>query len=577
MLEAEHGLDIIVARDSQPINSSRTNSSAISAHTVTLSKKVNTALAFSIFLLAAGTYVLLMKYTSSLSNEIILPSEFLGDNLTAVLSSTWPQKYLGSPSETIDDSSCPFVVFCKKDFRALSCADHVEILGSHEVGEEKVGIFRLKMSLMAIKAFSPVMKNLVQIAIWNSVSFWLILAMLVNTLVYNGFMSNNITSDGKLRLLLVGAYAFANIGHGYRTTILLYHNFTFMLFQACWIIICREFVFLDSQIYKSVTMMEAGKNPGNKYPFPASGFINCNSVDLELFGSTKHSDIYRSFRRWGSDRFASEGSKDDKRRDSQFQPQGKVESKFDDFIKPIREAEVKAYEKATDAALEKVLANVAVLLGICLATALAPWTSTQTINATNAQLGSYALLLSISTGLLALVSSITQLTNATESAGTLLLLQEKTIEASYCIWERGNPAGYFSMRDKPGCSFSEGIAGQSPLTSFRLWRSMSFLSKFPCLLFGPALKLIPRFNRNYQSCKHSYGKTTLFKIQNDCFGYRYWSDTDSWYAFRCIKNESSPTKEEQQSRDKVDDEGNKNDDIAEHQQQRNPDMLDAHS
>ena len=202
----------------------------------------------------------------------------------------------------------------------------------------------------------------------------------------------------------------------------------------------------------------------------------------------------------------------------------KTESKFDKFVKPIREAEIKAYEKATDSALEKAFANVAFLLGICLATALAPWTSTQTIDATGAQLGSYALFLSISTGLLALVSSISQLTNATESAKTLLLLQEKTIEAainsdfidSYREEELSNG---FSLREIPKFGLSNGIAGQSRLTFFGLWRSTSFFGKLFCLSFGSASILIPRFHGDRQSLEKIYYPTTdlFFEVKDTTF------------------------------------------------------------
>jgi len=188
----------------------------------------------------------------------------------------------------------------------------------------------------------------------------------------------------------------------------------------------------------------------------------------------------------------------DETRESYLIPRDMTESKFDKFVKPLREAEIKAYEKAIDSTLEKTLANVAVLLSICLATALAPWTSVQTFNATNAQLGSYALLLSISTGFFALISSMTQLANATESAKLLLLLQEKTIGASNLMHEAEEVSTYFSLRTNHKFGFSGGMNEESsPLTWFSLWKSASLLSKLPCLLFGVALMLIPRFHADH--------------------------------------------------------------------------------
>ena len=351
--------------------------------------------------------------------------------------------------------------------------------------------------------------------------------MFVNVLVYGGFTSKNITKDSIIRLVLVGVYAVANIGHQYHTINILYRNFSFVLFQTCWTIICRDFIFLDSRHYAHFLTTE---DDDENLHYRDQLISNASDMvwtrfNLELFGTTERLDTYRVLYK-DSDQIGSSNidgsfklwSKDDKRRESHLKARGKTESKLDKFVKPLREAEIKAYEKATDSALENVLANVAVLFGICLATALAPWTSTYTNNATSAQLGSYALLLSISTGILALVSSITLLTNATESARTLLLFQEKTIAAGPIDHEREDVAQRFSLWDKPELNFSKGIAYETQLTPFSLWRSTSPLAKLPCLLFGTALMLIPRFHGDRKSFRDE--KMWLFlRIQDISFAY----------------------------------------------------------
>ncbi|KAH0443924.1 hypothetical protein CcaCcLH18_00750 [Colletotrichum camelliae] len=124
-----------------------------------------------------------------------------------------------------------------------------------------------------------------------------------------------------------------------------------------------------------------------------------------------------------------------------------------------------------------MLANIAILLGICLATGLASWTSAVNNDSTSSQLGSYALLLSISTGLLALISVHSQLTNATESARTLLLLHEKTIDA-VTMGEDDSVMRTFSLEDMPSFGFSEGIAAegipqkQYLNAAYRLWNTL---------------------------------------------------------------------------------------------------------
>ena len=601
MFEAEHKLNLTIARDSQPVGSSTTNSSAITIQTLTLSKEINTTLGGLVLLLTVGTYWLLVRYTTTLSNEIILPSKFLEDNMTAVLSLTWPKHFIGSQKETLNPSyKMPWVLFYMKQSCMHKSKEVLvgkspfhEAQGSYDVKE--LPTFSQPRSFMVtVKAFSPVMKSLVQIAIWNSVSFWLVLVMIVNTLVYNGLVSNNITNDSIIRLVLVSVYAVANIGHLRRTTILLYRNFTFVLFQTCWTIICKEFIFLDYLSYIDyVTTFSEDGNCGYRHHLHkvkgastmSASTMDWRSLNLELFGTMERSNTYRVLEDsdrigyWEADGVFSMLSVDDKRRQSNLKKRDKTESKFDKFIKPLRETEIKAYEKATDSALEKTLANVAVLLGICLATALAPWTSTQKIDATGAQLGSYALLLSISTGLLALVNGITQLTNATDSARTLLLLQERTIETSHDTHESEDVSKNFSLRDEPKFGFSKGIPGGSQLTSFGLWRSTSLLGKLPCLLFGSALMLIPRFHWDRQRFR---SRTALFfPVQDVTFACNTHGPNFS-NIFRPLPNWPGPNVETGQKRENLQaGKGKYNDNTVKRQRKEqgingNSDTSDAH-
>lgn len=394
---------------------------------------------------------------------------------------TWPKHYIGSLKEKISHYPYDWVLFYKQ--WTGERLRH-QILGFDDFKEQPTTVEMGESHVVTVKAFSPVMKSLVQIAICNYVSLWLVLVMIVNTLVNNGFLSHSITNDSILRLVLVGVYAVASIGHRYRTTTLLYRNFTSLLFQTCWTIICKKFIFGDNRTYERYTMVQRHNDPKfyREHLRPDLCDMVWRGFDFELFGRMELLDTYQDL------------TKGNNPIGSQLRARNKIECGFDKFLKPIREAEIKAYEKATDSALEKALANVTVLLAICLATALAPWNSIQTISATGAQLGSYALLVSISAGFLALVSSMTQLTNATESARILLLLQEKTITAHGFDIESEDVSNEFWLQDEPKLSLSKNIKGKSQLTSSSLWRSMSLLDIFPCLLLGPALMLIPRMH-----------------------------------------------------------------------------------
>jgi hypothetical protein len=205
MFEAEHKLDLKIARDSQPVGSSTTNNSAITIQTNTESKEINTPLAGFVLLLTVGTYWLLMRYTTTLSNEIVLPSKLVEDNIAAILSQTWPKHYIGSRGEHVDDRLFVDWTLFYKEVVDLRKPDRTPIRAYSPKGllDIREGIRESCPSLpmASFKIFSPVMKGLVHVAIWNSISFWLVLVMVVNTLVYNGFVSNNITNDSTIRLL----------------------------------------------------------------------------------------------------------------------------------------------------------------------------------------------------------------------------------------------------------------------------------------------------------------------------------------------------------------------------------------
>lgn len=490
------------------------NASSLTPQTKELSKKVNLPLTGAVFLATVATYWILMRYTPDLSHEIALPQKFLEDNISAVLSKTWLKQYMGPSTEAfpVDVKKLRWVLFRKgytgagPEHESLPVAKGA---GVYEIqGYNQVPVWSLSEPVhpttkraIKIRTFSPVMRNLVQVAAWNSFSFWLVLAMVANTAVYNGLATNNLTQDGKLRLFLVGIYALANFLCQWYVSTQLYRNFTCTTFQTCWTLICNEFILLNGFQYPRNRSTAGHYLDDLLEEAPSEVWA---TLDLELFGKAERSHIYQLLFKGtdnvGSRVFLSDGSRkwtrwadNDKRRQSHLKARSaaRIESDFDKFTKPVRDAELKAYEKYVETVLEKMLANVAALLGICLATALAPWTSTEKSDATTSQLGSYALLLTISTGLVTITSILGQLRNATESARTLLKLQERTIEVA-ATNTNDLSRGWIG---KPPIMFSEGIENQLRVTQVGLWRQASPGHKLAFILFGPALMLIPRAHR----------------------------------------------------------------------------------
>ncbi|KAK8006885.1 hypothetical protein PG989_000875 [Apiospora arundinis] len=236
----------------------------------------------------------------------------------------------------------------------------------------------------------------------------------------------NLAQMGGLRIFLVGVYAAASIGHIVYTGALLCQSYTALARQACWIVLSRNFVF--SHLVEYI--------PWSKDP--AIVELNLRSFQFELSGELKPSKTLKIIKS-GSDAQA-EGSNNTAPKGAapgpastspvQFtQSTEAAESKACAYIEALRKKDVTALEKTADGCLEKVLANVVVLLGVCLAATLAPWTraTTATTESTAAQLGSYALLASLAAGATAMLSSATHLANAAGFMDILALYPETII------------------------------------------------------------------------------------------------------------------------------------------------------
>lgn len=97
-------------------------------------------------------------------------------------------------------------------------------------------------------------------------------------------------------------------------------------------------------------------------------------------------------------------------------------------VTSTRELEIQVLEKALESGLERTLAHIVVMVGILLSTAVAPYTSLEFEKSNAVQLESYAMLLAVGTGVAALLSSATYITNEQESLKLLRRLQERLIK-----------------------------------------------------------------------------------------------------------------------------------------------------
>ncbi|KAK9780867.1 hypothetical protein SCAR479_02053 [Seiridium cardinale] len=215
----------------------------------------------------------------------------------------------------------------------------------------------------------------------------------VGVKIFNGFATNNTTADSALRLFLVLSYDYT-VQDGKTTERMGFHTFEGTLMGGLTFKQMGEDVFdvTNPDVYAischNLIMKEEFDERAKPTRWKTPGLIKIDSMMRETPNVWLQALLGR------------------------IQPGSRLFKEHDRFrsvctqqVKPYLDSEVEVFEKTAEASLDRTLASVAGILGECLAPGLASWTSVKTTDATNAQLGSYALLLAIITGLLALASS----------------------------------------------------------------------------------------------------------------------------------------------------------------------------
>ncbi|OAA62206.1 hypothetical protein ISF_05215 [Cordyceps fumosorosea ARSEF 2679] len=333
---------------------------------------------------------------------------------------------------------------------------------------------------------SYVMKNITQTAIWQVWILWVTASMVALTVTYNGFIYHEPGPDAWFRLGLVMAYATFNVLHACLALRCFKQILDSIGNQACWSLISRIWIFID----RAGAIHEQGT--GNKLHV-------LKQFTCQLLGYTSIETMYKSIpnRR----RPKEEAANANERTSQESIDAGLAAGQYlveedktlmasaqeaEKTVKTFIDGEVKSFEKSAESALEKTIVNVAVMLGVCLSTGLAPLTTVRSGDSTAAQLGSYALLLALGTGTAALAASLSHLANARDAANMLLRLQSHMLTLPYdgrSVDARRNTV----TMDRDG---------ESPMVR---WMDLFFCIRgWRCVLapfLGPALGLVPLSER----------------------------------------------------------------------------------
>jgi hypothetical protein len=414
---------------------------------VQLVKGVDTGLMAIALLLFAGTYYIRIKHTTALASASKVPSAPLRENVQSLLEVTWPVDVsltIGEPTRTMIKEKPRDLLYL-----GFMKGDHVEqreIKGIKQcqakAQDPKMQDSLSKKRSVLLQTESSAVRNVVQLAIWEWVSMWLMAIAVVNTVVYNGFITDESRPDRVPRLVLILIYAAAFLLHFIYTWACFFRIYTYLVLDGCWMM-------LANAQFAAATRR--------------TNFTKMTLYESSILGPTRLLETYEKF----------------KDRDLKFiAKKAKEGNQAPKSIYSTQETEIKNFESATEAALERISSNATVILGIAVVTGFSTWTQVQLNDATSAQLGSLALLTTTVSGAGAMLSSVLHLSRMKNSSWRFLNMMESIISGQ----DRLNG-------DKPYLGFTrENIYRSVTLLDF--WNIMSIYQIPWVLIFGPAYVLL---------------------------------------------------------------------------------------
>ncbi|KFA63830.1 hypothetical protein S40285_10216 [Stachybotrys chlorohalonatus IBT 40285] len=457
-------------------------------------------------------YTLLIQRGSLMATTSLYPRRPIEANIGRLLDLAWPasmEDFAASKDplkggRCEGDSTMAIKLFylgkMKDDPRSGFAAK-----GRHESTAELQGYERRHPVWLA--SGSPLTKNMVQIMVWEWASLWLLVFLAISTLLFNGFFTDNINFDSYPRLTVILIYVAAFTTHFLYTWIMCLEFFKLVFAGSCWSLLERsKFVVADthklqdhpagspftfrsidkaSESYVPITFDATIGNPG---PQPQRALSPASSTTLTR----------------GDSDLSSVGTKS-----------MQDDSELRLALGTINNSQRTERETATEAsrlALDRVLANTMVMMAVTLSSGFASWTSSQfndetPNNTTTTQIGSLALLGSLSLGAASMFSSAMHLNIMTSSFRTILSLKETKINGlaldHYRKTRTGAAYASTAANLKP-VSFTDRdsvpLANVELADFFAASRSRSWIGFLGMLVFGPGYAMLPRLGDHDRKC-----------------------------------------------------------------------------
>ncbi|KAH8694944.1 hypothetical protein BGW36DRAFT_299950 [Talaromyces proteolyticus] len=431
-------------------------------------RAVNTVMAVLCSLLTTSTYAVLIGPGSRLLSTSKLPMAAIETNIGNLLSATWPDK-------STSTSTRPSGEYCQpSSSSSSSSSDAIRLLYAGSMDQDQDHDYRVGRGVeqcaagpverfptppLWLTTGSSLTRSIVQLAVWEWISIWMILAMLVSTLAFNGFLTNDLTQDSYPRLVIVLLYSIAFALHAWYVWKSCRNFFTVVTAGASWSLLHKaSFVSVSlpqlerrvMQNADSPAFKQVGK-PASSSTYPVAPTLLQQDVGGEIV-ATKEEKI--------TDVQKSEAS----------------------TVADWQKRDINSCVESGRLALDNIVANVMTMLGITITTGFAVWTSRADSTSESSQLGSLALLASLTLGTGAMFTSTIHLSVMNSAFRNVLFLKELMIN--------GESSSHVSKRalKKRILGFIHGSIRHVPVGMGEL---MKLSTVGTMILFGPAYTLLP--------------------------------------------------------------------------------------
>ncbi|KLU89723.1 hypothetical protein MAPG_08692 [Magnaporthiopsis poae ATCC 64411] len=462
------------------------------------------------------TYTILIQRGSLMATTSLYPRRPIEANIGTLLDAAWPTSAL-DPAKAASASK-----------GASGHAIRLFYIGkmTKDGGNGRVAKGRMEASAapegeeqrraLWLTSGSALTKNVAQLLVWESASLWLVVLMLLSTLLFNGFLTGNLNPDSFPRLTIVVLFVAAYVVHFCYVWMACLRFFRNVFGGAAWSLLERaNFVVAETNklqrhtsgssfSFRSIDKASESYVPtvftatlGSPDASSAINPIPSPPVPLD----EKLTQVSSSTTLLGSHGPFSSGAREEA---SDLTELRAALGAIDDTQK----AERATATAASTLALDRVIANTMLVMGVTLSSGFAAWTSAQMTenspnNTTTTQIGSLALLASLALGAAAMFTSAMHLEIMGTAFRNVLSLKEVKINGLAVDHYRKRRSGAV---DIPGGK--RGDAGQSTSLAFTQGtvelaevelrdifqtntQSRGLGGLFGLAFFGPAYALLP--------------------------------------------------------------------------------------